>query len=74
MLLTGHEDAVSHVNEQPETLHAVIAPVSSAHPVFNRPHQSRLCLSVQVYTLKFNAEGDVVASGSHDKSIFLWRT
>lgn len=27
-----------------------------------------------VFTLRFNPEGDVLASGSHDKSIFLWRT
>lgn len=24
--------------------------------------------------MKFNSDGDVVASGSHDKNIFLWRT
>jgi Prp8 binding protein len=28
----------------------------------------------EVFTAKFNPEGDVVASGSHDKHIFLWRT
>ena len=28
----------------------------------------------QVFTLKFSPEGDVIASGSHDKCIFLWRT
>lgn len=27
-----------------------------------------------VYTMKFNPEGTVIASGSHDKEIFLWRT
>eukprot|EP00897_Mesotaenium_endlicherianum_P004403 jgi/Mesen1/3991/ME000210S03227 len=27
-----------------------------------------------VYTMKFNGDGSVVASGSHDKEIFLWRT
>ena len=24
--------------------------------------------------MRFNPEGDVTASGSHDKHIFLWRT
>lgn len=24
--------------------------------------------------MRFNPEGDVIASGSHDKHIFLWRT
>lgn len=24
--------------------------------------------------MRFNPEGDCIASGSHDKSIFLWRT
>lgn len=28
----------------------------------------------QVFTMRFNPEGDVIASGSHDKNIFLWRT
>lgn len=28
----------------------------------------------QVFTMRFNPEGDVIASGSHDKHIFLWRT
>ena len=28
----------------------------------------------EVFTAKFNPTGDVVASGSHDKHIFLWRT
>lgn len=28
----------------------------------------------QVFTMQFNPAGDVVASGSHDKHIFLWRT
>lgn len=28
----------------------------------------------EVFTCKFNPAGDVVASGSHDKHIFLWRT
>lgn len=28
----------------------------------------------QVFTLEFNPSGDVLASGSHDKNIFLWRT
>ncbi|KAL4450170.1 hypothetical protein ABPG77_010839 [Micractinium sp. CCAP 211/92] len=27
-----------------------------------------------VFTMRFNPEGDVIASGSHDKHIFLWRT
>jgi Prp8 binding protein len=30
--------------------------------------------SDQVFTLRFNPAGDVLASGSHDKQIFLWRT
>jgi Prp8 binding protein len=28
----------------------------------------------QVLSLEFSPAGDVIASGSHDKSIFLWRT
>lgn len=28
----------------------------------------------QVFSVRFNPEGDVLASGSHDKCIFLWRT
>ena len=28
----------------------------------------------QVFTVRFNPEGDVIASGSHDKKIFLWKT
>jgi hypothetical protein len=28
----------------------------------------------EVFTCKFNPTGDVIASGSHDKHIFLWRT
>lgn len=28
----------------------------------------------QVFTMRFSPEGDVIASGSHDKHIFLWRT
>ncbi len=28
----------------------------------------------EVFTCKFNPMGDVIASGSHDKHIFLWRT
>jgi Prp8 binding protein len=28
----------------------------------------------QVFSMRFNPEGDVIASGSHDKHIFLWRT
>ncbi|XP_078432790.1 transducin/WD40 repeat-like superfamily protein [Wolffia australiana] len=31
-------------------------------------HQSAIC------TLKFNPSGSAIASGSHDKEIFLWRT
>ena len=31
-------------------------------------------LAPQVFTMRFNPEGDVIASGSHDKHIFLWRT
>lgn len=28
----------------------------------------------EVFTCKFNPAGDVIASGSHDKHMFLWRT
>ena len=28
----------------------------------------------EVFTLKYSPDGDVLASGSHDKHIFLWRT
>jgi WD40 repeat protein len=28
----------------------------------------------QVFTMRFNPAGDVIASGSHDKHVFLWRT
>ena len=28
----------------------------------------------QVFSMRFSPEGDVIASGSHDKHIFLWRT
>ena len=28
----------------------------------------------EVFTCKFNPTGDVIASGSHDKHVFLWRT
>ena len=28
----------------------------------------------EVFSMKFNPDGDVLASGSHDKNIFLWRT
>jgi Prp8 binding protein len=28
----------------------------------------------QVFCLEFSPEGDIIASGSHDKSIFLWKT
>jgi len=28
----------------------------------------------QVFSMRFNPEGDVIASGSHDKTIYLWRT
>ena len=28
----------------------------------------------EVFTVKFSPGGDVVASGSHDRHIFLWRT
>jgi len=28
----------------------------------------------QVFAVRFNPKGDVIASGSHDKKIFLWRT
>jgi Prp8 binding protein len=27
----------------------------------------------EVFTMKFNSDGNTVASGSHDKGIFLWR-
>jgi Prp8 binding protein len=30
--------------------------------------------SDQIFTVRFNPTGDVLASGSHDKNIFLWRT
>lgn len=29
--------------------------------------------AAEVFTMKFNPEGDTIASGSHDKGIFLWR-
>jgi Prp8 binding protein len=28
----------------------------------------------EVLTVKFSPSGDVVASGSHDRHLFLWRT
>lgn len=28
----------------------------------------------EVFTCRFNPDGDVLASGSNDKHIFLWRT
>ena len=29
--------------------------------------------AAEVFSMKFNPEGDTIASGSHDKGIFLWR-
>ncbi len=66
LFLLEPNDAFSHelsILKGPERTSALLAPIMllSGH-------------AAEVFTAKFSPDGTVVASGSHDKHLFFWRT
>ncbi|KAK7827635.1 u5 small nuclear ribonucleoprotein 40 kda protein [Quercus suber] len=79
-ILSGGENALSTVGPRPMEWSTV--PYSTPQAPGPNGKQRTLSLESQImlltghqsaiYTMKFNPAGTVVASGSHDKEIFLW--